>query len=133
MEFKFNNVTIRLTWKSYAYIIAACIIFLVGLILPQLPSSKKMYRERFNSFYNSNLIGEIESYGYGRPISIRLKGADKYYFFYLRFGLNTKYPFSSIVALGDSVVKPAKSDTLTIIKPTGEKYYFSFDQSWEDE
>ncbi len=122
------EVTIKLTWLLK---IGALIILFVGLcvfvfLYSKQSSVKGSLKKESDIFYYSNIKGRIRWYEYNVPFYFRVEGSDSTFTLFEGKGLNTNLTFSSVIHIEDSIIKPSESDTITIIKPNGEIFYFLF-------
>ncbi len=126
------EVTIKLAWLLKIGVLAVGFIglCLAFFIYSERPSVKNSFKNKFDTFYYSDIKGRIKLYKDGRPIYFQIEGSDNTYEFFIGQALKVKYPSSSIIEIGDSIIKPNRSDVIKIKKATGETLYFSINEKW---
>ncbi|MGZ2369580.1 hypothetical protein ACXR6G_07320 [Ancylomarina sp. YFZ004] len=106
------------------YIIIALIFVVVYVVITEL-----IFKNRRQLFYESNLQGKlIEIYSSRDGIKISINSNDKSYRFYPIKSFDTSKSFENVAQIGDSIIKPTKSDTLKLIKK-GKVYLYTFRKS----
>ncbi|RFS23491.1 hypothetical protein DVR12_10790 [Chitinophaga silvatica] len=111
--------------KIWVIIFLALVV--VSAILYQSIKVKQRAKRNFDHFYNSDLNGKISDI----TVSVGVvyfkldKGDEQYGFIPITSELNNNMPFFNTARIGDSIVKPVKSDTLKIIKGN-QVYLYSF-------
>lgn len=89
------------------------------------PSQHKKGKREFELFYSSQLSGKIikiKKYSRGSNFILENNANEFAFYPYIDKHLNNNEIFQYIAEPGDSVYKPAYSDTLELIK--GDKVYF---------
>ncbi|WP_447636181.1 hypothetical protein [Flavobacterium microcysteis] len=104
------------------------ITVVVVLIFVGINYQNKKVRKEFNLFYSSHLSGriiKIDKYSRNSNFILDNNSAEFAFNPYLDKELNNSEIFQYIAKPGDSIYKPAHSDTLLLIK--GDKnYYYTF-------
>jgi hypothetical protein len=95
-------------------------------------STKETAHEHYNEFYNSDVIGVITKVGIGfKSTELRINDSKKrFYFNSVPVEPNDSKDFLYVAQKGDSVYKPAQSDTLVLIrrdqKHRNQRHLFTF-------
>jgi hypothetical protein len=127
------EITIKVIWILRLFF---CIIFFVSLFLgvylySEQYSVKEVNKKEFDLFYNSNIKGKIELLRKEKKFIFKTEGIDNTYSIYMERALDKKGSSVSIIQIGDSIIKPSRSDVVTIKKQqTGEVFYFPIDEDW---
>ena len=105
------------------YIIIAFVFILGYIVITEL-----IFKNRRQLFYESNLQGKlIEIYSSREGIKIRINNVDRNFCFEPKSSFNIHENFENIAQIGDSIIKPTKSDTIKLIKE-GEVYLYTFNK-----
>ncbi|KYG81081.1 hypothetical protein EV198_2971 [Roseivirga ehrenbergii] len=100
-------------------------VLVIGAVFQSTYVKKKGKRE-FGYFYKTAIVGTISCGPSGSSAGTYFCVDDKRFNFNPYTSNINKYKiFSYLAELGDSIYKPAYSDTLTLIKE-GEKYRYTF-------
>ncbi len=106
------------------------LLLIIGILYGQWWSTR-MGQKDFKNF-NTNLVsGEISFVGtWQHGAGFKLKGENIVHVFYpyIDKSLNNNHIFTSFASVGDSVFKPAYSDTLYLIK-SGKIFKYTFQKN----
>lgn len=110
-------------------ILLPIIVYLFG------KGSMSIGRKDFNNFNKSHIEGTLCFIGirhHGSAFSIDSGNAIYVFFPYVNSLLNSPHTFESFASVGDSVFKPAYSDTLYLIK-SGKIFKYTFQKIMRNE
>ena len=113
--------------KKNILIIALITIAIIGYLLIAEIFGGKRENRHFHIFFASTITGQIEYTKGGYYGSVfKIMGKDIEYVFYpYTDGINEKNIFHYLAVEGDSIYKPAYSDTLKLVKE-GKVYKYTF-------
>ena len=132
---EFRNALVRdfkrNRFKSISFASAALLLFYWAVFIVW-PNNHRLHKEEFIRFNNSELNGHITfiSKGLEPDHSECIRVSPDTNFFYPTlyiYGIKGYREFRKIADVGDSIVKPRYSDTLTLIKDE-QIYYCYFDK-----
>lgn len=110
--------------KYYKLIIPSIIVIISYLLLSHflIIHKKTVAREEYKVFYSSNINGVIYNVEHGRAgVGIILQNRITYNFFPI-----VSWEFVQLAKRGDTVKKPAYSDTLVLITKDRDIHLFKF-------
>jgi hypothetical protein len=108
--------------RKQLIIIISLVLFYGGFSIIQITFMRNSYYTRYYNFYSTNVKGvikRVEAENSGTFMDMQNK---------IEYSFLAKDPdyFIKIAARGDSAIKPAFSDTLTIITKEGKKHFITF-------
>jgi hypothetical protein len=117
-----RKIVLRVIW----YTTTGMLFF--GLIVYQYITVNEKAKKNFEIFYASDLDGEITRCSISAgAVYVRLNNMPtKVAFIPETSELNDYNIFMYTAELGDRIIKPAYSDTLTLIRKNGEVYKYTF-------
>jgi hypothetical protein len=109
-------------------LIGFAIISLSSLFIWGVPMTEKNWKRECERFNNSNIVGIVEEVGIKyHGTYFKIKGINEGFFFYQYTDqeLNDDTIFEYLTEPGDSIIKPSRADTLSLIT-RGRQYRYTF-------
>jgi hypothetical protein len=109
-------------------LISFAVISLSSLFIWGVPNTDKNWKREYNRFYNSDIEGIVEEVGIKyHGTFFKIKGIKEGFVFYPYTDkeLNDDKIFEHLTKAGDSLIKPSRADTLTLIT-RGKQYRYTF-------
>ncbi|KAA3634344.1 MAG: hypothetical protein DWQ02_11575 [Bacteroidetes bacterium] len=115
--------------KNYyiGFAAAGVLILFIYLVYTFNFHSDKLHQRELN-FYKISISGELEKCYMGKNgVVMKINGDDaKHYFHGRRISDGKAYTFCDDADTGDKLFKNENSDTLTLIKQNGQRFFYKF-------